>query len=466
MQSLAEAFNRMVMRLPRAEVRRLFAEIARQSRRHGMVMYDDQGRERLIEIRLRPWFVQPAQHQFYHRLCLTLRGALARLYPLYAAQASVRRILPVSEAEAAWLAATMRNGRLQRPQTVFDRLDANAVFDGPDWSGSIRFVEVNAVGVGGIHYMPTASRIIAGILRPLLRRHLPGVRVRLPDDIRLLLLERLHRHARAIGRRLRCVGFLEDIGIEEGTDEYFEVAKFFRRHGVRAFVVYPRRLRRRGEEIYHGDDRVDLFYRDSEIEELLEMEARGEPMGVIREAFRCNRVVSSVAGDFDHKSVWELLTNPEFRRCFTAAQRRFCARYLAWTRLLWERRTTDPNGRSVDLAPYVRRHRERLILKPNREYGGVGVVIGSEVTQVRWERALERFLRQPSGAVVQECVPIRTESFPILTPRGVRIEPFYVVSGFAATPNGLAILGRCSKERVVNVSRRGGLIPTLIAESC
>ncbi len=189
-------------------------------------------------------------------------------------------------------------------------------------------------------------------------------------------------------------------------------------------------------------------------------------MAVVREAFRRNRVVSSVAGEFDHKSVWELFTNPDFGRFFTSGQRRLFQEYLVWTRLIWERRTTDPAGRPVDLVPYIRRHRSRLILKPNREYGGVGVVIGPHVTQARWERTLDRFLRHPSSAVVQEHVPIRMERFPVWTARGVRLESFYVVSGFAATAQGMAVLGRCSKESVVNVSRRGGLVPTLIAQVC
>jgi hypothetical protein len=44
----------------------------------------------------------------------------------------------------------------------------------------------------------------------------------------------------------------------------------------------------------------------------------------------------------------------------------------------------------------------------------------------------------------------------------VTFDPCYVVMGFAATRDGLAILGRASSQQVVNVAQRGGLVPVMI----
>ena len=132
---------------------------------------------------------------------------------------------------------------------------------------------------------------------------------------------------------------------------------------------------------------------------------------------------------------------------------------MLWTRLIYERDTTAPNGRPVDLLRYARRHRESLTVKPNRMYGGEGVYFGHELSQAAWEGYLEKALKRPGNFVVQQAAQVRAEIFPVAQKDGsVRLEPYYCVTGFAATPDGLAVLGRSSKEAVVNVSRRGGLI--------
>jgi uncharacterized circularly permuted ATP-grasp superfamily protein len=204
---------------------------------------------------------------------------------------------------------------------------------------------------------------------------------------------------------------------------------------------------------------VDLFYRDTEITELIQMPGRAKMLPVLKEAFKRNQVISSIAGEFDHKSAWELLTNPEFSRHFTSAQRALFKAHVLWTRLLWERKTTDWNGRRVDLAAWTLRHRKDLLIKPNRAYGGEGVVFGHQASRRVWENTLSRALHKPYTHVVQRATQVHAEPFPTAHPDGsVTLEPYFAVTGFAASPDGIAFLGRASQESVVNVSRRGGLI--------
>ena len=241
------------------------------------------------------------------------------------------------------------------------------------------------------------------------------------------------------------------------------MAEYLRRQGLSAFAVDPRDLVIRKGEITARGKPVDILYRDSEITEMLEMvggkNGSRTKLAGIREAFLRNQAVSSIAGEFDHKSGWELFTNPEFARHFTAAQRRLFKAHVLWTRLLWERSTTDPNGRVVDLTAFCRRNRTRLVLKPNRAYGGEGVLFGHLVSQSVWERGLEHALKKPFTHVIQKAARVYAEPFPVAKPDGaVRLEPLYAVTGFAATADGLAVLGRSSFESVVNVSRKGGLI--------
>ena len=60
----------------------------------------------------------------------------------------------------------------------------------------------------------------------------------------------------------------------------------------------------------------------------------------------------------------------------------------AWTRVMAERKT-QCRGELVDLVPYVLARRERLVLKPNDEYGGKGIVLGWTEDGPAWEAAKE-----------------------------------------------------------------------------
>ncbi len=455
-----EAVNQAFLRIPREELRALWSRKEKLSRKHGVIMLSQRGKVKVIDVQLRPWIVDSAQIRFFHQECLTLRSALARLMPMYLANPKVQRILPLEPQEHAWMVEANAR-RLQRPQAVLDRLDTTATFATPGWREGYWFLEPNSVGIGGVHYIPAACHLVGEWVLPALKRYLPNLRLVEPTDIRQLLLALLIRHSKAIGRRLKRVAFVEDRSAEEGTDEFSSLARYFSRLGLSAVAADPRDLvLRRGEVTLQGKT-VDLVYRDTEITELLEMarENRKRSLEGIRQAFMRNQVVSSIAGEFDHKSAWELFTNPEFSPSFTLCQRRLFRAHVLWTRLLFPRRTTAPKGKSVDLVAFARRNRESLVIKPNRAYGGEGVVFGHQVTQRRWERELERGLRRQGTHCIQQAAFVQAELFPVVAANGrVRLDPFYAVSGLAATRDGIAFLGRSSKESVVNVSRRGGLI--------
>lgn len=431
------------------------------SMKHGMSMFTERGKARVIDVQLRPWTVDPAQRSFFHKTCLILRGALSRVLPLYLSQPKVQQILPLEPQEREWILAANSRG-LQTPQAVVDRLDSTATFAVSDWRENFWFLEPNSVGIGGVHYIPATCELTAEWVLPHLKRQLPDLKLVFQDDIRLLLMKLFARHARAIGRKLKRVVLIEDQSEDGGTDEFTSVARFFSKHGLSAFTADPREVEIRRGELTAKGKAVDLIYRDSEITEMLEMApgAARKKLTGIREAFIRNQVVSSVAGEFDHKSAWELLTSPEFSRHFTLSQRKLFRRHVLWTRLLFERKTTSPDRKIVDLVKYTERHREQLVLKPNRAYGGEGVVFGHQVSPSAWQRELERAMRHPFSYVIQKAAHVRAEFFPVASANGaVTLAPFYAVTGFAASRDGIAFLGRSSREAVVNVSRRGGLIP-------
>lgn len=454
-----EAVNAAFLRIPKAEIRALLAKQKRLSVKHGMSMFTPKGKVRVIHVHLRPWAIDSAQRRFFYRICMILRGALARLMPLYLSDPKVQQVLPLDPEEREWMISANAHG-LQQPQAVVDRLDTTATFTPSDWKQNFWFLEPNSVGIGGIHYIPATCALTDEWILPILKRELPSLRLEFQDDIRILLLKLFTRHAKGIGRRLRRVALVEDQSVDGGTDEFTSVAQFFRHCGLPAVTADPRDVVIWKNEVTIKGKPIDLIYRDSEITEILEMGGKQKKsIAGIREAFLRNQVVSSIAGEFDHKSAWELLTNPDFSRYFTLRQRRLFRDHVLWTRLLWDRKTVSPQGKPIDLVSFTRRHRETLVLKPNRAYGGEGVIFGHQVSQVTWERELAKALRRPFTHAIQQSALVRAELFPIADEDGtVRLEPYYAVTGFAASRDGMAVLGRASKEAVVNVSRKGGLI--------
>ena len=113
--------------------------------------------------------------------------------------------------------------------------------------------------------------------------------------------------------------------------------------------------------------------------------------------------------------------------------------------------TETPDG-EWDLPEFIREHREDLVLKPNRAYGGTGVQLGSAQTETQWDavaRARARAAsttRHESGSCNRRrrcpctCFPSSTAT------ARTRDEPFYAVMGFAPTDHGLSIICRVSQK--------------------
>ena len=139
-------------------------------------------------------------------------------------------------------------------------------------------------------------------------------------------------------------------------------------------------------------------------------------------------------------------------------------RHVLWTRIVSDRRTVAPDGSRVELLEYARRERESLVLKPNRMYGGEGVVMGPSATASAWESALDAAVADGERWVVQQVAAIPVKSFHVLDDEDrLHVEPFYVVMGFAPSRYGVALVARASQQSVVNVAQHGGMCAAMVS---
>ena len=447
-------------------------ERLRADARTNQIVYEHEGVEEPVRLMLRPLLVMQDQLAYVHHVCLQLIEALKRLPDLYLQDERIRVVLPITPDEERWFRDTWTKDH-SRFNSIYGRLDAVCDFTGAGWQDSLNFMESNLTGVGGIHYAPVAEQLVMRNVLPTLLAHDPGLVVVLPRDQRDLFVQVLIDHARALGRNSCQLCFVEPKYVPEGPAEQSVLSQFLsRRHGLTIAHADPRELRVEGEEAFYEDVRIDVVYRDYELRELIELEKEmGRPLEAMRLLFRQNRVVSSIVGDFDHKSAFEILSDSELgERYFGADDRRLFRRHVLWTRLLTDRRTTLPHDKAGDLLEYARRNRELLVLKPNRAYGGTGVMLGPATEQGEWEGALQKAVScsgDPENSwVVQAATRLPVHEFPVVVPDGrVFGEPFYAVMGFAATENGLGTICRVSQKQIVNVAQRGGLAAVLEAEA-
>jgi len=425
----------------------------------GVRYLDDSGRARIIEIALKPWVLTNEQLLYFHRVAHTLAEALLRLTWLHARLPAVREIIRFEPEREAWL--RLASHPKSRPLAVIGRLDSTAIYDHPHWRRDFRMLEPNTVGVGGVHYAPTGCSIVMDVLGDVLTNAFPGRVITATPDPRQLLVDELRAVARRLHRPLRAIALIENTDFTTGTDEFQQLARSLTKRGLHAIVADPRELRLVRGQLVARSTPVDLLYRDSELEEFVEMEASGHRLTALRQAIQEGRLISGLTWEFDQKSAWEIFTDARYARYFSAAQRALFREHLLWTRLVREDRVTDPAGRAIDLPSFIRRNRPRLVLKPNTMFGGEGVVLGPTVSQREWERCLHKALHGRERYVVQQLAKIANDVFPLLRDGGVHVTERCVVSGFFFNSTGIGLVGRFSGLPVVNVSRGGGLVSAL-----
>jgi carboxypeptidase Taq len=469
--ALSARVRRALMHETDASLGRVMARL-RSDAAAEEVVYEHAGVMEPVRIMLRPLLAMPDQLTYVHHICTKLTDALKRLPDLYLADPEVRRVLRIRDDEAAFLRAMWRPEHA-RDNAVYGRLDAVCDFESSHWQSTLQFMEPNLSGVGGIHFAPLAESLVLRDVGPVLRGHDPSLHLALPRDQRELFVQLLLEHAAALGRPGRTIALIEPKYAHDGPNEQPVLAAYMRaKHGLTVVHADPRELRVEHGEVMYEEHVVDVAYRDYETRDLLALEAElGQPLSAMRLLFSQNRVVSSLVGDFDHKSCWELLTDESLAaRHFSAEERRVFRRHVLWTRLVGERSTSLPDGETGELLTYARQHREDLVLKPNRGYGGVGVHVGAATTQPAWEMLLTEAARSyedPERAwVLQARTQLPVVDFPVLGEGGrVHDAPFYAVMGFAATDGGLGILCRVSQKHVVNVAQYGGLAAVLVGNA-
>ena len=412
-------------------------------------------------IALTPFIVPSRMLPSLARLADLVHRLQAHAPALWRADAGgFRALCPVSDTTAAWLQRDA--ARPPAPWELLIRPDIGLEAGARGGLTPVLF-ETNATGLAGLYNHAAGVRILRAEVFPRVYTAREARALTDPPDLLALVVRWVRAAARHAGRRrLRGVAFVEDALPLDGYSEVPRLVAAFRVAGIPAAQGTVADLRHTRNGVRFHDLTVDMVYRDLGLEDI------GRPtrpaLAGFLDRFDAGASVPGVSGEFAHKALLECIGRPELAPLFTLAEHRLLRRTVPWTRVLGARHTEDPAGRQIDLPEFVRRARERLLIKPNVGSSGSGLLLGLEAGPARWEARIARAVREPGRWVVQLRRPGTCRPMVYLRNGRAHTGLCYFSLGLFYAPGDLGLHCRVSREPVVNVARQGAVACAFLVE--
>lgn len=240
--------------------------------------------------------------------------------------------------------------------------------------------------------------------------------------------------------------------------------EYFEKNGYSSVLCDPRDLEYRDGKLWKGDFRVDMVYKRVLANELVHnLGMQSEVIKAVRD--RAVFITNSFSAKLmAKKASLAFLSDEANEHLFTGEEVAAVRDHIPWTRRVQDRQTRY-DGQNIDLLTFIADNRDKLVLKPNDEYGGAGVVIGWQVTSEEWQQTINHALTTPF--VVQERVELVERPFPMMldgtldiSDRFVDADP-YVFSGEYIG----SCLTRLSSAALLNVTAgQGSVVPMFIVD--
>ena len=356
---------------------------------------------RLICPFLRPNFVSRRQYDSLVRSAEALLGAIGRMEQMVLTNPVLLARLELLPAEKMLASIDPGYPSLQ----VAARLDSHVR------NGHLHFVQYNADLPAGAGYSDALADLFydAPPIKELRKRY-SLTRVGGRKHFLQALLKAYKQFGGTKKPNMAIVEFRPVF--HSGESEYTLVRDYFRDEGYAVEIASPEQLEYRNGVLRKGAFEIDLVYRRLGVHEFLIRFDLSHPLvQAYRDRAVC--VVNSFRSELAHKkAMFGLLTDEALVAKFPAAERKAIREHVPWTRLVSASKTTY-DERTIDLADFITRNRQRLTLKPNDDYSDQHTYLGWEMDDTAWERALKQAMRTPY--VVQEKVdPVRS-LFPLMS---------------------------------------------------
>jgi len=247
------------------------------------------------------------------------------------------------------------------------------------------------------------------------------------------------------------------------TQKEFELFReYFEAQGCPSVIASPDELEFSNGRLRMRDFEIDIVYKRLLVNEYLPI-IKDAP--ALLEAYKAGAVcmVNGFRSKIIHKkALFAVLTDARFKRLFSDDQQETIARHVPWTRSVRAMKT-DYYGDEIDLLAFIDERRDRLVLKPNDDYGGHGIYIGWNIDEIGWDEAIHNALAN-GDYLVQERVPTARETFPALTPddKIQFVEQLVDLDPLLFNGKVGSAFTRLSSNELANVTAGGGMVPTFV----
>jgi hypothetical protein len=450
---LSDAIDHYHSLLDEDSARATFEQLDATIRARGMLV--GKARDRLICSVLRPRLLTEAQLATVERAAALVGRAIRKIGAAALREPALLKPYALTAQEQALLAIDPGYAGA----SAFGRLDGFLAADG----SACWFVESNLESPAGIGYDEAMVEVfdqlaIMGEFRKTFRAEpLPH-----RQGLQQLLLDTY----RAWGGNGTPAIAIVDFRAAVTMSEFEHLRARFEAAGIPTVIADPGELEYDGKRLHarvaerQAPVPIDLVYRRVLQHEFLAKYDLEHPL-VRAYADRAVCVVNPFRTKPVHtKLIMALLSDEDGPAAglLDAEERAAVGAHVPWTRQVLGG-VTRYQGQQVPLLTFAQRNREQLVLKPNDDYGGQGVLLGWETDQASWDRALAA--AQAAPFVIQERVPLPAENYPTWAPdEGLRFTPRYVDSDPCVYGDqAVGCLTRIAATSLLNVSAGGGAAP-------
>jgi hypothetical protein len=401
---------------------------------------------------LRPHFVTETDFARICQICETVWSAIQKVKDAAVVDPRVIEALGITEIEY----------ELVSIDPGYKAVSPTARLDSFLTKSAYSFVELNGESPAGIAYADAAYDIFSSL--PVMKEFAVDYNVRPLYGRQFMLDVLLSSYEEYLGRkpeRPPRIAIVDLAGVP--TVKEFELFReFFEQAGYPSVICTPQELEFTNDRLSVAGQEIDIVYKRLLVNEYLPI-VRDYP--ALLNAYRAGAIcmVNSFRSKLIHKkALFAVVTDPRHAALFSEKELDAIRSHVPWTRMVKDERS-DYYGREINLLDFIRASSERLVLKPNDDYGGHGITIGWNVDQRGWDDAVNNAIAT-GDYLVQERVPTARETFPALTDDG-RIEfAEQLVDLDPLLFNGKvgSAFTRLSFTELANVSSGGGMVPTYI----
>ncbi|MFN2531229.1 MAG: circularly permuted type 2 ATP-grasp protein [Pyrinomonadaceae bacterium] len=401
---------------------------------------------------LRPHFVTETDFANICQICETVWSAIQKVKDAAIVDAAIVAELGLTKIERDLIAIDPG----YKAVSPTSRLDSFLT------SSSYSFVELNGESPAGIAYADAAFEIFSAL--PVMERFAEQYTVRPLYGRHFLLEVLLDSYEEFLGQkpgRNPHIAIVDLPGMPTQTE--FELFReYFCERGYPSEICTPQQLEFKDGKLRSNNFEIDVVYKRLLVNEYLPLI---DEYPALLEAYRTGAIcmVNSFRSKLIHKkALFAILTDQRYRNLFSGAELAAISKHVPWTRLIRDVET-DYFDRRVNLLEFIQKNRERLVLKPNDDYGGHGITIGWNVSEAEWDDALNKALTD-GDYLAQERVATAREIFPALTENGSIEMSEQLVDLDPLLFNGKvgSAFTRLSSTELANVTSGGGMVPTFI----